>query len=304
MQAHRGNAITKNPTIYVSSIKQFWQTATARTLDNGEIELTATIDGTVKTVTEASVRRHLQLADADGISSLPTLGTVGPVVQGEGSTHPVESHHIPTSAPSTSQPPISPTSRRTTRQESVVPQPRSLTQTPLQYDTTRINGFLYNIVKESRELERQTDKQTTANNMVLLILDLSRSTSITTASINITTAEPVTIASAPITTADVSISTAEPSTPPTTTTTPNLIEDEDLAIAQTLMKMKSEKSKAKGLTMQEPTESGTRRLQAELDEEARLEREREEEASKAANTAEWDDVQAMIDSDYELATKL
>ncbi|GJV71970.1 hypothetical protein Tco_1491965 [Tanacetum coccineum] len=89
------------------------------------------------------------------------------------------------------------------------------------------------------------------------------------------------------------------------------------------MKMKSEKSKAKGVTMQEPSESRTRvrvpppqidlkdmgkakivRLQAELDEEARLEREREEEASKAANIAEWDDVQAMIDEDYELATKL
>ncbi|GJT76145.1 hypothetical protein Tco_1042870 [Tanacetum coccineum] len=46
------------------------------------------------------------------------------------------------------------------------------------------------------------------------------------------------------------------------------------------------------------------RLQAELDEEARLEREREEEASKAANISEWDDVQAMMDADYELATKL
>ncbi|GJR34873.1 hypothetical protein Tco_1210557 [Tanacetum coccineum] len=46
------------------------------------------------------------------------------------------------------------------------------------------------------------------------------------------------------------------------------------------------------------------RLQAELDEEARLEREREEEASKAANIAEWDDVQAMMDADYELAAKL
>ncbi|GJR38086.1 hypothetical protein Tco_1213770 [Tanacetum coccineum] len=46
------------------------------------------------------------------------------------------------------------------------------------------------------------------------------------------------------------------------------------------------------------------RLQEELDEEARLEREREEEASKAANITEWDDVQAMMDADYELATKL
>ncbi|GJT59069.1 hypothetical protein Tco_1002602, partial [Tanacetum coccineum] len=53
-------------------LKQFWQTATAKTLDNGEIEITATIDGTIKIVTKASARRHLQLADADGISSLPT----------------------------------------------------------------------------------------------------------------------------------------------------------------------------------------------------------------------------------------
>nr|GFA27671.1 hypothetical protein [Tanacetum cinerariifolium] len=36
------------------------------------IEITATIDGKVKIVTEASVRRHLKLADSDGISSLPT----------------------------------------------------------------------------------------------------------------------------------------------------------------------------------------------------------------------------------------
>ncbi|GKB62455.1 putative ribonuclease H-like domain-containing protein [Tanacetum coccineum] len=131
------------------------------------------------------------------------------------------------------------------------------------------------------------------------------SISITTASINITTTQPVTTASAPITTAGVSISTAKPSTPTTTTTTTTTpIEDEDLTIAQTLMKMKSKKSKAKGVTMQEPSESGTRRLQAELDEEARLEREREEEASKAANIAEWDDVQAMMDADYELTVKL
>ncbi|GJS37702.1 putative ribonuclease H-like domain-containing protein [Tanacetum coccineum] len=59
----------------------------------------------------------------------------GPVVQGEGSTHPVESHHTPTSAPSTSQPPISPTSRRTNRQESVVPQPRSPTQSSVADET-------------------------------------------------------------------------------------------------------------------------------------------------------------------------
>ncbi|GJT72999.1 putative ribonuclease H-like domain-containing protein, partial [Tanacetum coccineum] len=107
------------------------------------------------------------------------------------------------------------------------------------------------------------------------------STSITNASINITTVEPVTITSAPVTTAGVSVSTAEPSTPPSTTTTTTPIEDEDLTIAQTLMKMKTE-----------------------LDKEAKLEREREKEASKAAHIVEWDNVQAMMDADYEVAIKL
>ncbi|GJZ11289.1 ribonuclease H-like domain-containing protein [Tanacetum coccineum] len=51
---------------------QFWETATVITLNNGEIELTATIDGKDKIVTEASVTRHLQLVDSNGISSLPT----------------------------------------------------------------------------------------------------------------------------------------------------------------------------------------------------------------------------------------
>ncbi|GKB21399.1 hypothetical protein Tco_0855322 [Tanacetum coccineum] len=58
-----------------------------------------------------------------------TMLVQGPVIQVEGSTVTAESHHTPTSAPSTSQPPSSSPSRRTTRQESVVPQPISLTQT-------------------------------------------------------------------------------------------------------------------------------------------------------------------------------
>ncbi|GJR11058.1 hypothetical protein Tco_0793710 [Tanacetum coccineum] len=42
-----------------------------RKIDNGEQEINATVDGKEFTITEASVRRHLQLADADGISVLP-----------------------------------------------------------------------------------------------------------------------------------------------------------------------------------------------------------------------------------------
>ncbi|GJY61850.1 hypothetical protein Tco_0462507 [Tanacetum coccineum] len=64
-------ALTENPTIYVSLIHQFWQTASASTSENEEMEITATIDGRVKTVTKASIRRHLKLKDSDGISTLP-----------------------------------------------------------------------------------------------------------------------------------------------------------------------------------------------------------------------------------------
>ncbi|GKE27821.1 hypothetical protein Tco_1443205, partial [Tanacetum coccineum] len=68
---HIKYALTKNPTIYVSLIYQFWQTAFASTSKNGEMEITATNDGRVKTVTEASIRRHLKLEDSDRISTLP-----------------------------------------------------------------------------------------------------------------------------------------------------------------------------------------------------------------------------------------
>ncbi|GJY84226.1 hypothetical protein Tco_0497602 [Tanacetum coccineum] len=63
--------LTHNPTIYDSLVKQFWQTATVRTIANGHQELLATIDGKEYTITEASVRSSLQLADAMGITNLP-----------------------------------------------------------------------------------------------------------------------------------------------------------------------------------------------------------------------------------------
>ncbi|GJV96610.1 putative ribonuclease H-like domain-containing protein [Tanacetum coccineum] len=66
------NCRGQNPTIYVSLIEKFWPTATVKTVDNGEQEITAIVDGKEFTITEASVRRHLQLADVEGISALPT----------------------------------------------------------------------------------------------------------------------------------------------------------------------------------------------------------------------------------------
>ncbi|GJR27673.1 hypothetical protein Tco_1103905 [Tanacetum coccineum] len=69
--SHIRYALTYNLTIHDSLVKQFWQTATASTLADGTLELRATIDTLEYTITEASVRSKLQLADASGISMLP-----------------------------------------------------------------------------------------------------------------------------------------------------------------------------------------------------------------------------------------
>ncbi|GKC75308.1 hypothetical protein Tco_1126082, partial [Tanacetum coccineum] len=148
---------------------------------------------------------------------------------------------------------------------------------------------------------------------------------ISVAADEVSTGTEVNTASAPVTTAGVSVSTAEPITTPT------------------LVKMRSEKSKVRGVVMQEPSETATRptippqqhdpkdkgkgkmveqekplkkkdqikfdeevaqrlqaHMQAELEEEERLARERKEDA----NITEWDNAQAMMDADYDLAARI
>ncbi|GJU57122.1 hypothetical protein Tco_1234888 [Tanacetum coccineum] len=169
----------------------------------------------------------------------------------------------------------------------------------------------------------------------------------------VSAADPVTTAGEVVTTANVDISTASvpitvstatPTTPPTTTT------EDDMTLAKTLMEIKSAKTKAIGVVMQEPSEiprisaaqpqiqekaQGSRdkgkakmveeeepkepkkrkdqikhdeelakileaQLQAEMEEEDRLARQREEED----NIVSWDNAQAMMEADYQMAERL
>nr|GEX54914.1 hypothetical protein [Tanacetum cinerariifolium] len=126
------------------------------------------------------------------------------------------------------------------------------------------------------------------------------STSITTGGINITTAEPITTISVPITTTGVSVSTTEPSTLPTTTTT--VIEDEDLIIAQTLMKMRNQ-DKAAART-RKTFFKATVRLQAELYKEERQRITMVHESDSSFNVEEWEDIQARVKADEELLQRL
>ncbi|GJS93707.1 hypothetical protein Tco_0800675 [Tanacetum coccineum] len=63
-------ALTINPNIYTSCIEQFWATVKVKTV-NGEQQLQALVDGKKIIITEATVRRDLQLEDVDGVDCLP-----------------------------------------------------------------------------------------------------------------------------------------------------------------------------------------------------------------------------------------
>ncbi|GJX74528.1 hypothetical protein Tco_0313123 [Tanacetum coccineum] len=63
-------ALTVNPTIYCSCIKQFWDTIKAKTV-NGEVQLQALVDKKKVIITESTIRRDLQLEDANGVDCLP-----------------------------------------------------------------------------------------------------------------------------------------------------------------------------------------------------------------------------------------
>ncbi|GJU37058.1 hypothetical protein Tco_1185412 [Tanacetum coccineum] len=102
----------------------------------------------------------------ENISLFPTMIVQGLVVQGEGSTHPIESHHIPTSALSTSQPPISPTSRRTNKQGSVVLQPRSPTQSPVA-DKAASRG----LIKKVKKLENKVKSSQARRRARIIVSD-------------------------------------------------------------------------------------------------------------------------------------
>ncbi|GKF04616.1 hypothetical protein Tco_0035284 [Tanacetum coccineum] len=70
-------ALTVNPTIYISCIKQFWSTGVVKTI-NGEQQLHALVDGKKVIITESTVRRDLQLKDKEGVDCLPNATVTPP----------------------------------------------------------------------------------------------------------------------------------------------------------------------------------------------------------------------------------
>nr|GFC57792.1 xylulose kinase-1 [Tanacetum cinerariifolium] len=63
-------ALTVNPTIYVSCIKQFWNTVAVKQ-SNAVTRLQALVDKKRVVVTEATIKDALHLDDAEGVDCLP-----------------------------------------------------------------------------------------------------------------------------------------------------------------------------------------------------------------------------------------
>ncbi|GJW91390.1 hypothetical protein Tco_0168943 [Tanacetum coccineum] len=270
-------ALAVSPTICVSYIEQFWSTAKTKTVNN-ETQIRAKVDGKTIVIIELSVRRDLHFNDEDAVFN---------------DEYDTPSHTKKVFA-----------NMRRQGKDFLG------TVTPL-FATMLIQS-------QAVEGEDETVHEEKGDNMervvtTVISLDAEQGSG-SGPSINITIVEPVITASAPIATIGVSVSTARPSTPPTTITT--FIEDEDLIIAQTLIKMRSVKSKEKRVSSETATRpipeklvkvkgkdqieydaDMANRLQAELDEEVKLEREREEEASNVALIEEWDTIEARIDAD-------
>nr|GEZ74574.1 hypothetical protein [Tanacetum cinerariifolium] len=91
--SHLRYALTINPTVYVSYIRQFWSTARIETTDEGT-KILAILDGKPRTISESSIRRNLKLKDEAGISSLPDAKLFENLTL-IGSGTPTEPHHTP-----------------------------------------------------------------------------------------------------------------------------------------------------------------------------------------------------------------
>ncbi|GKE66757.1 hypothetical protein Tco_1520918, partial [Tanacetum coccineum] len=123
-------ALTSNPTIYDSLVKQFWQTATTNTKANATLEINATIDTIRYTITEASIRDTLQLADATGITMLlndelfERMGQMGYPTDGTFTFWKSQEHHAVTpSQPSSSTLPLPTTSSPPVQSPPPIPTP-------------------------------------------------------------------------------------------------------------------------------------------------------------------------------------
>nr|GEW25409.1 hypothetical protein [Tanacetum cinerariifolium] len=303
---HIKYALTVNPTIYTSCIEKFWATTTAKNI-NGEAQIHSKVDGKKFIISEATIFRDLKFEDEGGVDCLSNEVIFEQCPLMEIIIH-----------PSTSKPWKKQNPWKTRRQDTQETQPSDRTDEALNEENAHAQSNDLPLVQSSTE--EQSLGEEDASKQGRNIVDIDANAEITLVDetaedqgryddqemfdTNITTTgiEETISTAALITTADV---------------TPN-----ELTMAQALVEIK--KSIPKGATITTtvttPTPDGARpkardekkdqinfdeqearRLQAENDEQDRL-AEEETQLIEDENLA-WDNVQAMMDADYELAAR-
>nr|GEU39976.1 uncharacterized mitochondrial protein AtMg00810-like [Tanacetum cinerariifolium] len=294
-------ALTVNPTIYTSCIKQFWATAKVNTI-NGEEQIQAIMDKKKVIIIETSVRSDLQLEDDEDKAVYEEMyDSVGRVTTTTG-LHAKHDRGI-----------ISSSRRIEFLDESSLGD---------QEDASKHRRIIDNLdADKGVTLVNETQGMNDQDMFDTGVLDDEE----VVAEKEVSTANPVTTAGEVVTTAGVEVSAAalksakpmvkEPSIHVSAASTLPKVS----AVSTTSTTVTTTPPKAKGIIMQEPEETIIRtttvpsqsskdknleaQLQAELIEEERLSRQKEEEANIAL-IAEWDDVQAMMDADHELPERL
>ncbi|GJR80453.1 putative ribonuclease H-like domain-containing protein [Tanacetum coccineum] len=288
-------ALTESLTIYVSLIEQFWQTASASTLENGDMEIIATIDGNVKVVSEASIRRHLKLED----SGSDFTGVI------------------------TSQPPTSPPSMQTTyvaEEAATMPYDSpllrtlesDLKQTKLTYDAAYTK-----LIIKVKKLEHKVKSSKARRRVRLVVLEdedeLEDPSKQGRKIAQIDEDEGITLPD--ISTANVQVSTAGAKV---STASPEV---KNVAKSLVYIRRSAAKRKDKGKAIMkeaEPVQKKTKlqleqerlgleealRLQEQLDEEERQRITRVHEEASNFNAEEWDNIQAQIEADDRVSTQV
>ncbi|GJR83466.1 putative ribonuclease H-like domain-containing protein [Tanacetum coccineum] len=381
-------ALTVNPTIYTLCIEQFWSTVKAKMV-NGEVQLQALVDGKKIVVSEASIRRDLQVEYAEEAYFLQ--GILFPSMEISYSYHSampkVPSDNLTYEAVNeenvskhSNDPLLSGEDRLkleefmalcTNLQNRVLNLEHTKTTQALEIDSlkrrvkklekkqrskTHTLKRLYKVGLSARVVSSEDEGlgEEDASKQGRKIHDIDADKDITLENVHdedmfdtsvlndeevfaghdmaekeVSIADPVTTVGEVVTTANVEVNTASP--------TAATITNVELTLAQTLAELKSVRPKARGVVMQEPSESITTttiipskdkgkgimveeplkmkkkyqirfdeqeaiRLQAQFDEEARIAREKEE--ANAALIAQWNDIQDKVKTNYEMAQRL
>ncbi|GJY08233.1 hypothetical protein Tco_0375287 [Tanacetum coccineum] len=303
--SHIRYALTTNPTIYVFLIEKFWQTATVKIVDNGEQEIIATVNGKEFTITEAFVRRHLQLADVEVIQA----------AEGEGSGHPSKPQPPPSTAQPTNEEPI-PTVVSSSLQKTQTPRQalKEVTELPQTSGSPRCQEAMGGSIAQTRSEKVPTQSYDSPLPRVNTLGSdggkiQGRHGQEMEFETKVYTAEDVSTAGVAVTTTGASISTASP---------PRVSTAKDISTAETLVYIRRSAAKDKGkakMDESEPKQTKTKlqqrqeragyeaavRLQEQLDEEERKRIVRVHEEDSSFNIEEWEDIQATIEVDEELA---